>query len=89
MNIGNKTIVGIKWAYFFDPKDAAREGMSYLFITKTNIAPGKEKLLSELLSRTGSKSPIKLPSKQNREGFSERAVILALEYADGTTWVSR
>ena len=89
MNIGNKTIVGVKWAYFFDPKDAAREGMSYLFTTKTNIAPGKEKALSELLSRTGSKSPIKLPIKQNRAGFNERAAILALEYADGTTWVSR
>src|SRR4030095_388766 len=41
-NTGSKTIVGIKWAYFFDPKDPAREGSAYLFMSKTNIAPGKE-----------------------------------------------
>lgn len=88
-NTGSKTIVGVKWAYFFDAKDAAREGLAYLFMTKTNIPPGKEKALNDSLnSNTGPKVSTKLPSKHNQALFSERVAILRLDYDDGTSWQS-
>jgi Tfp pilus assembly protein PilF len=95
-NTGNKTIVGVKWAYFFDSKDPAREGLAYLFTSKTEIAPGKEKTLHDSLgSPTGSKAAnnepkvsTKLPSKHNQTLFNERVAILKLDYEDGTSWQS-
>ena len=86
-NSGSKTIVGVKWAYFFDPKDPAKEGLAYLFTSKTNIPPGKEKTLTDSLgSPTGPKVSTKLPSKRNQALFNERVAILKLDYDDGTSW---
>ena len=88
-NRGTKTIVGVNWAYFFDPKDAAREGLAYLFLSKTNIPPGKEKTLNDSLnSPTGPRVSTKLPSKHNQALFTERVAILRLDYDDGTSWQS-
>ena len=88
-NNGSKTIVGVKWAYFFDPKDAAKEGLAYLFTSKTNIPPGKEKTINDSLgSPTGPKASTKLPSKHNQALFNERVAILELDYDDGTSWQS-
>ena len=88
-NTGRKTIVAVKWAYFFEPKDMQREGLSYLFVTKTNLPPGKEKTLNDSLnSSSGSTISGKLPNKQNQALFNERVAILRLEYDDGTFWES-
>jgi hypothetical protein len=88
-NRGTKTIVGVKWAYFFDPKEATREGLAYLFTSKTNISPGKEKTLNDSLnSPRGPNVSTKLPSKHNQALFTERVAILRLEYDDGTSWQS-
>jgi hypothetical protein len=62
--------VGVRWAYFFYPKDLTREPTASTFSSKTKIAPGKEKTLSErghviTDQAIGSKCP---PSK--RECFS-------------------
>lgn len=86
-NTGSKTIEVVHWAYHFDPKNSAQEPLAYLFASKTNIAPGKEKdLNSSVLSIAGQKGTIKLPSKSTRAFFSERINILRLEYAGGSTW---
>lgn len=88
-NTGSKTIVSVKWAYFFEPKDLAREGLSYLFMTKTSISPGKEKTLNDsITSSAGPGIPVKLPSKHNQALFNERVAILRLDYADGSSWQS-
>jgi Tfp pilus assembly protein PilF len=88
-NAGSKTIVGVTWAYFFEPKNASSESLSYLFTSKTSIAPGKEKTLSDSLnSSRGPANSGKLPSKHNQALYNERAAILRLEYADGTFWQS-
>jgi tetratricopeptide (TPR) repeat protein len=87
-NNGSKTIVGVKWAYFFDPKDAAKEGLAYLFTSKTNVPPGKEKTLNESLNSNTGKVLTKLPSKHNQALFNERVAILELDYDDGTSWQS-
>jgi tetratricopeptide (TPR) repeat protein len=86
-NTGNKTIVAVKWAYFFEPKSLAQEGLAYLFVTRTNIKPGKEKTLNDSLSSTGD-STLKLPHKINQALFKERVAIVRLDYSDGTFWES-
>ena len=86
-NTGSKAIVGIQWAYFFDPKDSAHEGLAYIFTTKTNIAPGKEKELTDSVSSAGSPKAA-MPSKDSRAFYNERIAILRLDYADGTSWQS-
>src|SRR4029453_12210893 len=86
-NTGEKTIAGVKWAYFFEPKDPAHESLAYLFMTHTNISPGKEKTLNDSL---GAKAGVttKLPVKRNQALYIERAAILRLDYTDGTSWQS-
>ncbi|MGH9967088.1 MAG: tetratricopeptide repeat protein [Pyrinomonadaceae bacterium] len=88
-NTGSKTIVAVRWAYFFDPKDLAHEALAYVFMTKTNIAPGKEKNLNDLIRSTGSPTGrIKMPTKNTRALFNERIAILRLDYEDGSSWQS-
>jgi tetratricopeptide (TPR) repeat protein len=84
-NTGNKTIVSVKWAYYFEPKDLAHERLAYLFTTKTEIKPGKEKTLNDSVIPNGH---IKLPNKLNQALFAERIAILRLDYADGSFWES-
>ncbi len=87
-NVGAKTIVGVRWAFVFYPKDVRREPVEYVFISRTSIAPGKEKHLSELRP-----TPDVLPHAGKTSGksdpFTERVIIYGLEYADGTSWASR
>ena len=88
-NTGDKTIAGVEWAYFFEPKDPAREGLAYLFTTQAKISPGQEKMLSDSLgAKTGTRVTTKLPSKRNQALYAERVAILRLDYADGTFWQS-
>ena len=83
-NAGSKTIVAVKWAYFLDPKEMSHEGFAYLFVTKTNLAPGKEKTLTDDVLG----GPIKVPAKKSQALFKERIEILGLEYSDGSFWQS-
>ena len=87
-NTGNKTIVVVQWAYFFDRKDPG-DAICYVLTTKTDIPPGKEKTLTEKVpSQINPKSTTKAPTAYNRTLFNERVVILHLDYADGTFWQS-
>lgn len=87
-NTGSKTITNVHWAYFFVPQDP-KDSVAYVFTTKTNIPPGKEKTLRDQLSSTVVPTgQSKTPTTQNRAQFKERVVILRLDYADGTSWQS-
>ena len=86
-NTGTKTIVAVKWSYLFEPRDLNREGLAYLFLTKTTIKPGQEKTLSDSIS-PNPKNPMKMPHKNNQALFNERIAILRLDYADGSFWES-
>ena len=85
-NTGSKTITSVQWAYLLVPPDP-HEGAAYVFTTKINMTPGKQKDLRDQVS-----SPViresKAPSSHNRELFKERVVILRLDYADGSSWHS-
>ena len=88
-NVGNKTIVGVRWAYFFYPKDLTREPTAFTFSSKTKIAPGKEKTLSEQgIGITEPGHRIQMPTHQTRMLFNERVAIFHLDYADGSVWPS-
>lgn len=85
-NTSNKAITSVEWAYVFSPKSGG-EPIGYFFATKTNIAPGKDKQLTDqVLSTVNSTVSSKYPTKQNRELFDERVVILRLDFADGSSW---
>lgn len=86
-NIGTKTIVGIRWAYFFYPKDKTRDPTSFIFDAKTNIAPGKGKTLSaEGFAPSFPDNRIQVPTQKTRTLFDEQVVALHVDYADGSMW---
>ncbi len=87
-NTGGKTITSVQWAYFFVPSNQ-REGFAYVFTTRINILPGKEKnLRDQVPSVVIPANKNKAPSAQTRALFKERVVILRLDYADGSSWQS-
>ena len=85
-NTGSKAITSVKWAYFFVPPDP-NEGSAYVFTTKINIPPGKDKNLRDQVPSVVIRAS-KAPASYNRELFKERVVILRLDYADGSSWHS-
>jgi Tfp pilus assembly protein PilF len=88
-NVGDKTIVGVRWTYFFYPKDVTHEPTAFTLSSKTKIAPGKEKTLSgQGLVTTEPGHRIEMPTKKTRMLFNERVAILHLDYADGSMWPS-
>lgn len=87
-NTGGKTITGVEWAYLFVPQDS-KDAFVYVFTTKVNIRPSKEKnLRDQVLSLVIPTGQSKTPTAQNRVLFRERVVILRLDYADGDSWQS-
>jgi tetratricopeptide (TPR) repeat protein len=87
-NTGSKTIVAVHWAYFFFPKDQ-QDPLAYVFTTKANLAPGREKsLVDQVPSTSIPTGQSKVPTAYNRELFEERFVIIRLDYSDGTSWQS-
>lgn len=87
-NTGSKTIKTIQWSYFFVPQDG-QDGFAYVFTTKIDIPPGKEKSIrDQIQSVVVPANQSKSPSANNRALFKERVVILRLEYADGSSWHS-
>lgn len=86
-NTGSKTIINVHWAYFLVPPEP-HEAFAYVFTTKINISPGKEKALRDQVPSVVIPTNHTAPTTQNRELFKERVVILRLEYADGSSWKS-
>ncbi len=86
-NTGSRTITSIHWAYVFYPKDGQRP-LAYFFSTKINIAPGKEKTLTEQVSAETPKDYLKKPTAYSRERFDDRFIVLRLNYSDGSSWKS-
>jgi hypothetical protein len=85
-NTGSKTINSVQWGYLFVPPDP-QEGAAYVFTTRIDITPGKQKTLRDQVASLVIRES-KAPSSQNRELFKERVVILRLDYADGSSWHS-
>ena len=87
-NTGSKTITNVQWAYFFVPQDGT-DTLAYLFTTKVDLPPGKEKnLRDQVTSVVIPASQSKGLSEHNRALFKERVIIVRLDYADGSSWQS-
>jgi tetratricopeptide (TPR) repeat protein len=86
-NTGARTIASVQWAYLLYQQDQQQDGFAYVFTTKANIPPGKEKNLQDQ-SPASLKTQSKAPGAHNRALFKERVVILRLDYTDGTSWQS-
>jgi Flp pilus assembly protein TadD len=87
-NTGSKTITNVQWAYFFVPQDG-KDPFAYLFASKVDVAPGKEKNLhDQVTSVVIPANQGKGLSERNRALFKERVVIVRLDYADGSSWHS-
>jgi tetratricopeptide (TPR) repeat protein len=85
-NTGAKTITTVQWAYLLYQQEQ-HDGFAYVFTTKINIPPGKEKNLQDQ-SPASFKTQGKEPGAHNRALFKERVVILRLNYTDGSLWQS-
>ena len=86
-NTGKKTITTVHWAYFFVPQNTD-EAFAFVFSTKIELPPGREKNLRDEVPWATTKSQSKAPTAHNRAQFTERVVILRLEYSDGSSWRS-
>jgi Tfp pilus assembly protein PilF len=86
-NTGNKTITNVQWACFLVPPEP-HEAFAYVFTTKVNIPPDKEKTLRDQAPSVVVPTVQTKASTQQRTLFKERVVILRLEYADGSSWKS-
>ena len=87
-NTGSKTITNVQWAYFFFPQDGS-DAFAYLFTTRIDVPPGKEKnLRDQVTSVVVPANQSKGLSERNRALFKERVVIVRLDYADGSSWQS-
>jgi len=85
-NTGSKTIAAVQWAYLLVP-EGPLEAFAYVFTTKINIGPGKEKNLRDEVPWSAI-SQRSTPAAHNRAVFKERVVILRLDYGDGSSWKS-
>lgn len=85
-NTGTRTITTVQWAYLLY-RQHQHDGFAYVFTTKTDIPPGKEKNLQDQ-SPASFKTQSKEPGAHNRALFKERVVILRLDYTDGSSWRS-
>ena len=87
-NTGNKTIATVHWAYMIYRQNP-HDGLVYVFKTKMNVPPGKEKNLHEQIpSISLPVSQSKVPDMKNRALFEQRVIILRLDYSDGSSWQS-
>ena len=87
-NTGSRTITVVHWAYFFTRQDG-KDQFAYVFTTKVNITPGKQKELHDQVpSDVLPGNQTRMPTTFTRAQFKERVVILRLDYADGSSWRS-
>lgn len=87
-NTGNKTIAGVRWAYMIYQQNP-HDGLVYVFKTKMNLSPGKEKTLhDQVQSLALPRNQSKAPNMKNRAQFEQRVIILRLDYVDGSSWQS-
>jgi hypothetical protein len=86
-NDGGKEISAIDWDYVFTDAATGEELGRRRFTSAEEIAPGKRKELSQLVS---SPPTMKISAyafgKRERDGLNEQIQIVRVTYEDGTVW---
>jgi len=87
-NTGSKTITSVQWAYFL-ALPYPHEGSVYVFTTRINISPGKDKNLHDQVPSAVLRTRLReAADSRNRAPFKEHVEIVRLDYADGSSWRS-
>lgn len=87
-NSGTKTIKALDWDYvFFEPgTEVVLSRTSFTYVGKIN--PGKEKKLSQFTTSPPAQVvTVKGIENNPNKPFTERVVIIRIEYTDGSLWV--
>lgn len=86
-NTGTKTIKTIDWDYIFLEPGTEHEIERRQFINDEKIAPGKTKELSVLYNRPPTRTiSVYALGKDEHLRVNGRAVIVRIEYVDGSVW---
>ena len=89
-NEGLKTIRAIQWEYVFLDRESGRELARRIFVTKENIAPGRQKTLEEYTPHPAVKAiNIKTLAQPDGNQFIEKVRIKRITYDDGSIWQRR
>jgi hypothetical protein len=86
-NGGKKVISSVTWEYVFKDADTGRELGRRRFENRTSIGAGKTKNIEKksTLSPTGTINAA-ATNNTNKESYSEKIIIVSVEYADGSKW---
>nr|MBA2734858.1 hypothetical protein [Acidobacteriota bacterium] len=86
-NTGSKTIKTLDWDYIFLEPDTEHEIERRQFTSDEKISPGKTKELSVLYNRPPTMTiSVYALGKDEHLSIKGRAVIVRIEYADGSVW---
>jgi hypothetical protein len=86
-NSGAKAIKAIDWDYVFHDADTQNEIARHQFTSEDRISPGKEKELSVfILSPPTRTVTSEASNKKESNHFTEQAIIMRIEYSDGSIW---
>jgi hypothetical protein len=86
-NTGQKTIQTIIWDYVFLEPGTEHEVGRQQFLSEGKINPGKTKNISvSSLSPPSNSINVKVTGKKMRDQYSEKIIIQAIEFTDGTFW---
>ncbi len=86
-NTGSKTIKAVDWDYIFLEPETEHEIERRQFTSDEKIPPGKTKELSVLYNRPPTMTiSVYALGKDEHLSIKGRAVIVRIEYADGSVW---
>ena len=86
-NDGSKDVSSVTWEYVFFAPDSDKEVGRRRFTTKTSIGGGKTRTLTmrSAIPPTGTIDAAQA-GKISTEKYSEKIVIVSVEYSDGSKW---
>lgn len=86
-NNSTSAIVQIDWDYIFYERDTENEMGRQQFTSDEQIAPGKTKELTVMMTSPPTKTvSVTSLNLEERDRFSEKIVLVSVKYADGRVW---
>jgi hypothetical protein len=87
-NENKKNVAAVTWEYVFEDRDTGREVGRRRFESRTSIGSGKTRDLEQRSSipPTGTINAATSNKTSNADRYSEKIVIVKIEYSDGSIW---
>lgn len=87
VNTGLKTIKAVDWDFIFFNINTQSEAGRLELTSEEKIGPGKTKELNVMTSKPPAKTvSVYALDKSERQGLDGQAVIMRIEYTDGSVW---